>query len=64
MKRRLIDVLGCPVCKGTLELNVEQEEASEIIRGFLYCSIYCVRYPIEDDIPNLSPHGRYSLSKP
>ncbi len=55
MKRELMDILACPVCKQTLELNVEQEEAGEIIRGFLYCSACRVRYPIEDGIPELLP---------
>jgi len=58
MKRELVDILACPVCKGTLELNVEQEEAGEIIRGFLYCSTCCVRYLIVDGIPELLPPYR------
>jgi uncharacterized protein len=55
MKRELMDILACPVCKQTLDLNVEHEEAGEIIRGFLYCSACRVRYPIANGIPDLLP---------
>ncbi len=59
MKRELMDILACPVCKGTLNLDMEFEEAGEVVRGFLYCPTCCVRYPIADGIPELLPqHGR------
>jgi uncharacterized protein len=59
MKKELLDILACPVCKGTLELKVEQEEAGRnITQGFLYCSMCCVRYLIVDGIPELLPPHR------
>ena len=55
MKRELMDILACPVCKGELELSVEEENEREIVRGSLYCQKCDERYPIEDTIPNLLP---------
>jgi len=55
MKKELIDILACPVCKGELELSVEEEKEQEIVTGSLYCPRCDVRYPIVDTIPNLLP---------
>jgi len=55
MKRELLGILACPVCKGKLELNVKEENKQEIITGYLYCPKCDVNYPIEDGIPNLLP---------
>ena len=55
MKRELMDILACPVCKGELELSVEEENEQEIVAGSLYCHKCNVRYPIVDSIPNLLP---------
>ena len=55
MKRELMDILVCPVCKGKLELNVDEENKTEIVAGSLYCARCAVRYPIVDTIPNLLP---------
>ena len=55
MKRELIEILACPVCKGELELTVEEENEREIVTGSLYCPKCKVKYPIEDTIPNLLP---------
>ena len=55
MKRELMDILACPVCKGGLELNVEKENEEEIVTGSLYCQKCNERYPIVDTIPNLLP---------
>jgi uncharacterized protein YbaR (Trm112 family) len=54
MKRELMDILVCPVCKGELELTVE-EENEEVITGSLYCPGCQVHYPITNSIPNLLP---------
>ncbi len=32
-----MDILACPVCKGDLELTVEEENEEEIVTGSLYC---------------------------
>jgi len=55
MKKELMDILACPVCKGELELTVEEENEQEIVSGSLYCPKCNVRYPVVDTIPNLLP---------
>ena len=55
MKKALMEILVCPVCKGKLELTVSEENASEIVNGSLYCGKCRVKYPIEDTIPSLLP---------
>ncbi|MBA7610568.1 hypothetical protein ES703_17780 [subsurface metagenome] len=55
MKRELMEILACPVCKGKLELNVEEEKENEIVTGSLYCPKCDVHYPIVNTIPNLLP---------
>lgn len=56
MKKELMDILACPVCKGDLELNIEEEDdKGEIVSGNLYCRQCDQRYPIEEGIPNLLP---------
>ncbi|MFX1536193.1 MAG: methytransferase partner Trm112 [Promethearchaeota archaeon] len=55
MKRELMDILACPVCKGELELIVDEENETEIITGSLYCAECDVSYPIVDTIPNMLP---------
>jgi uncharacterized protein len=58
MKKELMDILVCPVCKGKLTLTVEKENEKEIETGSLYCAKCGVRYPIVDTIPNLLPPER------
>ena len=55
MKRRLMDILACPIDKYyPLELHVF-EEKEEIIEGVIVCP-KCLRwYPIRDEIPELLP---------
>lgn len=60
MKRELMDILACPVCKGNLELNVEEENEEEVVKGLLYCPKCDERYPIIDTIPNLLPKDQLS----
>jgi uncharacterized protein len=55
MKKELMRILACPVCKGNLELKGETEEGEEIVTGSLYCSNCNYSYPIVDTIPNLLP---------
>jgi len=55
LKRRLLDLLACPICKHH-PLNLEVfEEKEEIVEGLLTCS-QCGRwYPIIDEIPHMLP---------
>ncbi len=55
MKQDLMDILACPMCKGTLALTVTKEEGDEIVEGSLRCEACDETYPIEDSIPNLLP---------
>lgn len=54
MKRRLLELLCCPVCQGTLRLDVFRE-ADEIEEGCLTC-VGCARtYPVIGGIPRMLP---------
>lgn len=55
MKRELIDILCCPMCKGDLELDVTEENEKEIVRGNFHCKKCSEDYPIDDGIPNMLP---------
>jgi len=55
MKRELVDILVCPVCRGELELSVGEENGQEVVTGSLYCRKCDEHYPIVDTIPHLLP---------
>ncbi|MDP2730943.1 MAG: methytransferase partner Trm112 [Dehalococcoidales bacterium] len=55
MKKELMDILACPVCKRELELNAVEEDEGEVISGSLHCPRCDRLYPIIDSIPNLLP---------
>ena len=55
MRRDLMDILVCPLCKAALELTVTREDGDEIVEGRLKCSACRENYPIEDRIPNMLP---------
>ncbi|MCH8850873.1 MAG: methytransferase partner Trm112 [Chloroflexi bacterium] len=55
MRKDLMDILACPMCKSELELTTDEVEGEEVIRGSLFCAKCNERYPIEDGIPNLLP---------
>jgi len=55
MKRELMEILACPLCKGDLKLTVEEEDEQEVVKGSLHCESCSANYPIEDTIPNLLP---------
>ncbi len=57
MKKELMDILVCLVCKGNLEFNVEKGNESELDSGSLCCPECNVCYPIVDTIPNLLPQA-------
>ncbi|MAE10339.1 MAG: hypothetical protein CL876_00195 [Dehalococcoidales bacterium] len=58
MKKELMEILVCPVCKGELELSVEEEDEKEVVSGSLYCRKCQMGYPITGTIPNLLPPER------
>ena len=56
MKKKLMDILACPVCKThPLELTVKREDDKEVLEGAIRCPKCNVDYPIEDGIPNMLP---------
>ena len=55
VSQELLDILACPMCKGGLELTVEEEDGVEVVKGLLRCDKCDESYPIEDSIPNLLP---------
>ena len=63
MRRDLMDILACPVCKGELTLEAtsetpdgpEGEPHGEVLEGALTCAACHERYPITEGIPNLLP---------
>ncbi len=55
MKRELMDILACPMCKGPLQLEVTEEDKNEVITGSSKCTQCPETYPINDAIPNLLP---------
>jgi uncharacterized protein YbaR (Trm112 family)/SAM-dependent methyltransferase len=55
MRRRLIELLACPECRGAVQLMESQEEdALRVKRGTLHCTACLRRYPIEKGVPQLS----------
>jgi uncharacterized protein len=55
MRHDLLDILACPICKGTLALAASREEAGEVVEGALNCATCNESYPITNGIPNLLP---------
>jgi uncharacterized protein YbaR (Trm112 family) len=60
MKREMLDVLACPLCRShPLELTVEKENDLGVVKGALSCPVCHTNYPIEDSIPDMvSPEQR------
>ena len=56
MKRKLMEILACPMCKfHPLDLEVTREEGGEIIEGAIRCPKCKIDYPVRDRIPNMLP---------
>jgi uncharacterized protein YbaR (Trm112 family) len=55
MKESIMEIIVCPVCKGTLDLKVTEKTDVEIIAGSLFCARCDYTYSIKDSIPNLLP---------
>ena len=59
MRKDLIDILCCPICKGDLTLTIDKEEKGDIITGTFTCPQCNCTYPIKDGIPDLLPRENY-----
>lgn len=55
MKKDLMEILCCTMCKGDIVLIGEEERDNDIIKGKLYCIKCDIYYPIENGIPNMLP---------
>lgn len=55
MRKKLMEILCCPVCKSELTLSVTEESGEEVLEGSLRCPACGVDYPISEGIPNLLP---------
>lgn len=55
MKRDLMEILVCPICKNELVLTVEEEDNCEVVTGSLRCKSCYETYLIENSVPNLLP---------
>jgi uncharacterized protein YbaR (Trm112 family) len=53
VKKELMDILACPLCKGKLKLTVDKKNKQEIVSGSLYCQRCHKHYPIVNSIPHL-----------
>ncbi|MEM2843241.1 MAG: Trm112 family protein [Candidatus Bathyarchaeia archaeon] len=55
MKKTLMEILACPICKHhPLQLYV-LEEKKEVVEGLIFCSSCKRWYPIIDEIPHMLP---------
>ena len=55
MKKDLVDIICCPVCKGKLKLKITKEKKNEIIEGMFICEKCKKTYSMHDGIPNFLP---------
>jgi uncharacterized protein YbaR (Trm112 family) len=53
MKKEMLAILACPVCRQSLSLSMEEQEGEEVISGSLYCKKCQRSYPIATGIPDL-----------
>ncbi len=64
MRKQLIEVLGCPICRGDLELSELRPADEEIETGELKCSRCHRRYPIRHGVPIVLPYNKNEGCKP
>ena len=55
MRKDLVKMLVCPVCRAGLELIIVAEADGEITTGNLRCNACKIDYPIEEGIPDMLP---------
>jgi uncharacterized protein YbaR (Trm112 family) len=61
MKKEIVGILVCPVCRESLELKVMEEDEREVVTGSLECNRCGAVYPIKDTIPDLLPPDRQGI---
>jgi uncharacterized protein YbaR (Trm112 family) len=62
MKPRLLDLLVCPACKGTLDLRSDQADGENTVTGTLACPPCRASYPIVAGIPRFVSRDGYAES--
>ena len=55
MRKDMMEILACPVCKGPLTLTIVKDEGDDVVEGSLHCAGCNETYAISDSIPNLLP---------
>ena len=59
MKKRLLEIVVCPECKGELSLNVTSLEREELKEGLLVCKGCAKNYPVKNFIPRFVSTDKY-----
>jgi SAM-dependent methyltransferase len=62
MRRELMNLLVCPVCRGGLALDRERGSEDDIESGKLSCGSCAASYPILHFVPRFVPQENYSSS--
>jgi 2-polyprenyl-3-methyl-5-hydroxy-6-metoxy-1,4-benzoquinol methylase/uncharacterized protein YbaR (Trm112 family) len=63
MHMKLLDVLACPDCGGTLRCSaIEMNSEGEVLEGQLDCASGAHQFPIEHAIPRFVPRDNYAAS--
>tara|TARA_B100002052_G_C15586164_1_gene464485 strand:+ start:458 stop:643 length:186 start_codon:yes stop_codon:yes gene_type:complete len=58
MKKKILKILICPICKDSLELNILKEsQEGNIVEGNLDCAKCSAKFEIKNSIPNLIPYS-------
>jgi uncharacterized protein YbaR (Trm112 family) len=56
MKKDLMDILACPMCRHhPLQLKVDEEDAKGVLEGHIICPKCKADYVISEGIPDLLP---------
>jgi len=56
VKRELLDIFACPVCRGSLKLGGKpRTNGDEVLSGTLTCTGCGETYSISDGVPDLLP---------
>ena len=59
MRSRLAELLVCPKCSVSLQLEIQGRDNEEILAGRLHCSQCRSEFPIRDGIPRFAPSSAY-----
>ena len=49
MKKDLMEILACPVCKSPLELKIDEEKNNDVVTGSLFCGKCNHHYHIKEN---------------